>query len=236
MTALSSNPRLIWVCTVRRVSRRRASREFYRVLAGNRCWLSGDKRRLLIVPAEIACMMGPWQAVALMALSLSLMHIIVYLAGFAGQEEQGHPVTAFFHFSLAGYGLVLLTCAFIFWVFGALDGHSLAVTVDALSVLAFPGAIGFCFCTSADLMTKTAPKTSASKPSAKPDSSTDTPWLAWMMGGLGLTLVVACLSIILWCVRHKANGSLRSKLIRPAAKRLPTLRLKVPSATKVRRL
>lgn len=101
---------------------------------------------LNIAPTEearlIGYMMGPWQATALMGLSLALMHAIVYLAGFAGQEEQGQPVTAFVHFTLAGYGLVLLTCAFVLWVFGALDGHSLAATVDALIVLAFPGAIG----------------------------------------------------------------------------------------------
>lgn len=101
---------------------------------------------LNIAPTEearlISYMMGPWQAIALMTLSLGLMHTIVYMAGFAGQEEQGHPVSAFFHFTLAGYGLVLLTCAFVLWIFGSLDGHSLAATVDALIVLGFPGAIG----------------------------------------------------------------------------------------------
>jgi len=101
---------------------------------------------LNIAPTEearlISYMMGPWHAIGLMVLSLGLMHTIVYMAGFAGQEEQGHPVSAFFHFTLAGYGLVLMTCAFVLWIFGALDGHSLPATVDALIVLGFPGAIG----------------------------------------------------------------------------------------------
>lgn len=101
---------------------------------------------LNIAPTEetrlIAFKMEPVHAIALLFLSLGLMHTIVYLVGFAGQEEQGHPLTAFLHYTLAGYGLVLLTCAFVLWVFGALDGHGPAATVDALIVLAFPGAIG----------------------------------------------------------------------------------------------
>lgn len=68
----------------------------------------------------ISYIMGPWQAIALMTLSLGLKHTIVYMAGFAGQELQGHPVSALFHFTLAGYGLVLLTCAFVLWIFGAI--------------------------------------------------------------------------------------------------------------------
>lgn len=101
---------------------------------------------LNIAPTEetllVAYRMGPWHVVGLMLVSLILMHAIVYLAGFAGQEEQGHPVTAFFHYTLAGYALVLLTCLFVLWVFGELDGHNLTETVDAMVVLAFPGAIG----------------------------------------------------------------------------------------------
>lgn len=101
---------------------------------------------LNIAPTEetmlISYRMSPWHVLGLMVVSLGLMHAIVYLAGFAGQEEQGHPVTAFFHYTLAGYGLVLLTSLYVLWVLGAVDGHSLRGTVEAMVVLSFPGAIG----------------------------------------------------------------------------------------------
>ena len=101
---------------------------------------------LNLAPTEemilIAYRMTPWHAVALIAVSLAVMHAMVYSAGFAGQEEQGHPVTAFFHFTLAGYGLVLLVSVFVLWVFGRTEGHGFREIVDAAVVLAFPGALG----------------------------------------------------------------------------------------------
>lgn len=101
---------------------------------------------LNLAPTEemilIAYRMTPWHAVALIAVSLALMHAIVYRAGFAGQEEQGHPGAAFTHFTLAGYGLVLLVSLGVLWVFGRTDGHGLAEIVDAAVVLAFPGSVG----------------------------------------------------------------------------------------------
>jgi len=90
----------------------------------------------------IAYRMSAVHVVALMLASLALMHVVVYLVGFAGQEEQGQPVTAFVHFTLAGYGLVLLTSLYVLWVFGRTEGHGLAEIVDAMVVLSFPGALG----------------------------------------------------------------------------------------------
>ena len=101
---------------------------------------------LNVAPTEevilIAFRATPWHTVALVLLSLGLMHIIVYQAGFAGQEEQGQPLTAFFHFTLAGYGLVLLVCALLLWIFGRAEGQALAPLVSMTVVLAFPASIG----------------------------------------------------------------------------------------------
>lgn len=101
---------------------------------------------LNVAPTEemilIAYRMTPWHAVALMLVSLAVMHAIVYSAGFAGQEEQGQPVTAFVHYTLAGYGLVLLVSVYVLWVFGRTDGHGFREMIDAAVVLAFPGALG----------------------------------------------------------------------------------------------
>jgi len=86
--------------------------------------------------------MGPAHVAALVVVSIGLMHAIVYKVGFAGQEEHDRPFAAFVHYTLAGYGLVLLTSLYVLWVFGRTEGHGLAGIVDAVVVLSFPGAIG----------------------------------------------------------------------------------------------
>ena len=90
----------------------------------------------------IAYRMTAVHVTALVVVSLLVMHAIVYRVGFAGQEESDRPLAAFVHFTLAGYGLVLLTSLYVLWVFGRTEGHGLAEIVDAVVVLSFPGAIG----------------------------------------------------------------------------------------------
>lgn len=93
--------------------------------------------------ALIALRVGPLQTVALLVASLILMHALVYAVGFAGQEEHGRPVLAFFHFTLAGYGLVLLTCLHVLWLMGRTDGlgpHEIAALVVVLGIPAGLGA------------------------------------------------------------------------------------------------
>jgi putative integral membrane protein (TIGR02587 family) len=90
----------------------------------------------------IAYRMSPIHVAALLVGSLLVMHAIVFKVGFAGQEAHDRPFAAFVHFTLAGYGLVLLTSLYVLWVFGRTEGHGLAELVDAVVVLSFPGAIG----------------------------------------------------------------------------------------------
>jgi len=90
----------------------------------------------------IAYRMNAVHAVAVIAVSIVLMHAIVYRVGFAGQEEHDRPLAAFFHYTVAGYALVLLTSLYVLWVFGRTQGHGVAEVVDAMVVLSFPGAIG----------------------------------------------------------------------------------------------
>ncbi|MBO9501991.1 TIGR02587 family membrane protein [Brevundimonas sp. A19_0] len=101
---------------------------------------------LNVAPTEeillIAVQTTPWHAVALLLLSLTLMHVIVFQVGFAGQEEAGQPVTAFFHFTLAGYGLVLLVSLFMLWIFGRTEGQALSEIVSMVVVLGFPASLG----------------------------------------------------------------------------------------------
>jgi putative integral membrane protein (TIGR02587 family) len=89
----------------------------------------------------IAWRLDAVQSVALLAATLILMHAFVYGVGFAGQEH-GRPALAFFHFTLAGYGLVLLTCLYVLWLLGRTDGQG-AHEMAALAVtLGFPAGLG----------------------------------------------------------------------------------------------
>ena len=90
----------------------------------------------------IAYRISAVHVVALMAVSLMLMHAMVYSIGLPGQETHDRPLAAFVHYTLPGYALVLLTSLAVLWVFGRTEGHGLAETVDAMVVLGFPGAIG----------------------------------------------------------------------------------------------
>ena len=90
----------------------------------------------------IAYKASPLHILGLMALSLTLMHGIVYGAGFAGQEEHGKPVTAFFHFTLPGYAIALAVGLFVMWTFGRVADQGLGELVSMVLVLGFPAAIG----------------------------------------------------------------------------------------------
>ena len=79
---------------------------------------------------------------ALIALSIVLLHLIVFHAGFAGQEEADRPLTAFLHFTLPGYAIALGVSLFVLFVFGRTDGHSLQGMIQTMVVLGFPASIG----------------------------------------------------------------------------------------------
>jgi putative integral membrane protein (TIGR02587 family) len=102
-----------------------------------------------IAPTEevivIAYKMSPWQTILLALLSLVLMHLFVYAAGFRGQHERpaGHTLLQLFvKFTLCGYLLALLISAFICWAFGRLSGMSLEETLQIIIVLGLPASIG----------------------------------------------------------------------------------------------
>lgn len=101
---------------------------------------------LNVAPTEemilIAYKATPVHVLALIAVSLALLHAIVFSAGFAGQEEADHPLIAFFHFTLPGYAIALGVSLFALWIFGRVDGHSLEGVVQTVIVLGFPAAVG----------------------------------------------------------------------------------------------
>ena len=101
---------------------------------------------LNVAPTEemqlIAYLMTPWHSLVLVAVSIGLLHAMVYSLGFAGQHEHDRPGLAFMHFTIPGYALVLLVALYVQWTFGHLDGHGLGETLMTTVVIAFPGAVG----------------------------------------------------------------------------------------------
>lgn len=101
---------------------------------------------LNVAPTEevilIAYKATPWHALALIVASVTLLHLIVFNAGFAGQEEAEHPLRAFLLFTLPGYAIALGVSLFALFLFGRTDGHPLEGLLQTVIVLGFPGAVG----------------------------------------------------------------------------------------------
>lgn len=98
-----------------------------------------------VAPTEEMILIGfkmtPWHALALIGVTLVVLHALVFSVGFAGQESHDRPILAFFHFTLAGYGVALLISGYILWTFGRLEAP-LSDAVRSVVVLSFPAALG----------------------------------------------------------------------------------------------
>jgi putative integral membrane protein (TIGR02587 family) len=98
-----------------------------------------------VAPTEEMILIGfkmtPWHSLALVGVSLLILHALVFTVGFAGQEPHESQTLAFAHFTLPGYGIALLVSLYILWTFGRMDG-GLSDTVRAVAVLGFPAAMG----------------------------------------------------------------------------------------------
>jgi putative integral membrane protein (TIGR02587 family) len=95
--------------------------------------------------ALIADKTGPLQAIALVALSLAVMHAFVYALEFRGQATrlEGTPRgSLLLRFTIPGYTIALLASLYLLWTFGRLDGVALGPMVSTAVVLAFPASIG----------------------------------------------------------------------------------------------
>lgn len=104
---------------------------------------------LNVAPTEeivlIAFKMTLWHTLALIALSLVIMHGFVFAVEFQGSHSLP-PGTAFWNafvrFTVAGYALALLMSACILWTFGRAEGMALEPFLKTIVVLGFPAAIG----------------------------------------------------------------------------------------------
>ena len=102
-----------------------------------------------VAPTEevvlISTMMTEWHALALIGVSLAIMHAFVYAVEFRGQTSM-HPELSvwseFLRLTVVAYALALLVCLYVLWSFGRSDGLTFGELLMQTVVLGFPAAIG----------------------------------------------------------------------------------------------
>lgn len=93
----------------------------------------------------ISYQMTEWHALALLSLSLALMHGFVFAVGFAGGSEVSPEEpwwSPFVRLTLPGYAIALAISLYLLWLFARTDGLSTESIAVATIALAFPSAIG----------------------------------------------------------------------------------------------
>lgn len=82
---------------------------------------------------------------AILAVSLLIMHGFVFSLGFAGGRELTDELTtprAFLFFTLPGYVISALLSLYLLWIFGSLDGLAPGAISKVVVVQALPASIG----------------------------------------------------------------------------------------------
>lgn len=93
--------------------------------------------------AQISFMMAPWQEIALVLVSVALLHALVYNVGFKGEHEgQDGPTSVFFRFTLPGFAIAVLVSLYVLWTFGRTEGVAVPQMAAMVAVLAFPASVG----------------------------------------------------------------------------------------------
>ena len=89
--------------------------------------------------------MSPWHSIALVVVSLLVMHAFVYSVEFLGSApvpEGASRRGIFVRYTVVGYAIVLLMSAYMLWTFGRTDGLPIGQVISPLIVLGFPSAVG----------------------------------------------------------------------------------------------
>jgi putative integral membrane protein (TIGR02587 family) len=104
---------------------------------------------LNVAPTEemilLSYKMSPWHGLAIIALTLAIMHGFVYALSFQGSHEleEGVPSWhAFVRFTLPGYVVAALISAYCLWTFHRMDDIAPIQVAMTIVILTFPGAIG----------------------------------------------------------------------------------------------
>lgn len=104
---------------------------------------------LSVAPTEevilISFKMTPWHTLAMLVLSILLMHGFVYAVAFRGTHELTEETPwwhAFVRFTLPGYIVAMLISLYVLWTFDRLDDMAPTQILMSAIVLSFPGALG----------------------------------------------------------------------------------------------
>jgi putative integral membrane protein (TIGR02587 family) len=102
-----------------------------------------------VAPTEeitlIGQQMSPWHSIALVLVSLLIMHAFVYSVEFHGSRSVPEGISGrsiFLRETVVGYAVALLMSAYILWTFGRTDGLAFGQVISLLVVLGFPAAVG----------------------------------------------------------------------------------------------
>ena len=103
-----------------------------------------------VAPTEemtlISFQMSDWHTLALIVVTLFLMHSFVYTVEFRGRDQttvRGKSfLRGFLRFTVVGYAIALLISFYILWTFGSIDDMAFAEKLKATVVLGFPAAVG----------------------------------------------------------------------------------------------
>lgn len=102
-----------------------------------------------VAPTEEVVLIGlkmtAWHTLALILISLIVLHALVYTVGLAGREEapEGYGTgRVFWAFTCPGYGIAMIVSLYVLWTFGRIDGAALHVVAANMVVLGFPASVG----------------------------------------------------------------------------------------------
>ena len=93
----------------------------------------------------IAHQMSVWHSIALILVSLLIMHAFVYALEFQGTASipLGTPFwSVFLRYTVVGYAVALLMSLYMLWTFGRTDALAFHQTISILVVLGLPSAVG----------------------------------------------------------------------------------------------
>lgn len=103
-----------------------------------------------VAPTEemllISFKMTDWHTIALILLSISIMHGFIVAVEYSGHANALTPDapfwSVFLRYSVTGYAIVLLISFYILWTFGSIGGMPFMEQLKAAVVLGVPAAVG----------------------------------------------------------------------------------------------
>ena len=141
--------------------------------------------------------MDTWALLALISITLLLMHAFVYALSFRGAPKAVPGATfwaQFARYTVVGYALVLLVSLYLLWTFGKTESVGLAQVISATVVTRISGRNRCCRFTS-DSVAGVNMASKTQKTLAKPQSTSP---VEWVFAAFGALFVVATIGYLLY--------------------------------------